>query len=477
MPKHARPGAQHVSRTGTEGFVKQEETPEKKRKYDEAIKFQDLHSQPAVDTVRAADMDNIHFSDPLEDFNYTLYSAKNRGPPIHNNVLFHPWMRGTHNSGTFCKDEMPDSSRLAQSLSGDTLVPGSFVSGSFAATEPIYGDSADTFAPISLTAGSGNTDTVDGRHMNVMEEDIQDEYTVSATPAEESDFAVSESEEDRPRKTQKINKDGAPRKPRRPRPKLLKWSDDDWKNVCLGIVWACGETGIQIPFEQAAQVVGEKCTAGALQQALLKLRGKQIDAGHQIPNLKMAWTRKNRYAAPNAKAKPSQEPEANKPRKKPTRMEATQSLLVTLSRAYSNQDRQGMACPYKWKKPPRKARSSTLCSSADTKQGHSSDTSAFFSGFNSDCGTFPYGQAGGFQDCVFSPKMPAASQGDGYLPATPMTGHHFYNFSPATPFNQNIGYLQGMSMVEEDFTRLLTTQGLHDLGNGFADATDDVFTT
>lgn len=58
-----------------------------------------------------------------------------------------------------------------------------------------------------------------------------------------------------------------------------------------------------------------------------------------------------------------------------------------------------------------------------------------------------------------------------------MTGHHFYNFSPATPFNQNIGYLQGMSMVEEDFTRLLTTQGLHDLGNGFADATDDVFST
>jgi hypothetical protein len=32
-------------------------------------------------------------------------------------------------------------------------------------------------------------------------------------------------------------------------------------------------------------------------------------------------------------------------------------------------------------------------------------------------------------------------------------------------------------MAEEDFTRLLTTEGLHDLGNGFADATDDVFTT
>jgi hypothetical protein len=109
----------------------------------------------------------------------------------------------------------------------------------------------------------------------------------------ESDYGSRQSSRIPPR-TPKINKDGAPRKPRQPRPKLLKWNDNDWKNVVLGIIWACGETGVQIPFDQAAQVVGENCTAGAMQQAILKLRQKQIDAGYQIPSLRMAWTRKNR---------------------------------------------------------------------------------------------------------------------------------------------------------------------------------------
>jgi hypothetical protein len=132
---------------------------------------------------------------------------------------------------------------------------------------------------------------------------------VSYTPTYDSDYVESDRDDRRPSKIPKINKDGVPRKPRQPRPKLLKWSDNDWKNVVLGIVWACGETGVQIPFDQAAQVVGESCTAGALQQAILKLRGKQIDEGYEIPSLRMAWTRKNKRAsssASSANAKPQQ---------------------------------------------------------------------------------------------------------------------------------------------------------------------------
>jgi hypothetical protein len=135
-------------------------------------------------------------------------------------------------------------------------------------------------------------------------------------------------------KTTKINKDGAPRKPRQPRPKLLKWSDTDWKNVVLGITWACGETGVQIPFDQAAQIVGENCTAGALQQAILKLRGKQIAEGYQIPSLKMAWTRKNRNrrsSSPIANAKTMQVQAPAKTRsRRHTIQKNARSLIVKL---------------------------------------------------------------------------------------------------------------------------------------------------
>jgi hypothetical protein len=137
--------------------------------------------------------------------------------------------------------------------------------------------------------------------------EYKDRVFVSNTPTYDSDYAESDRDDRRPSKIPKINKDGAPRKPRQPRPKLLKWSDNDWKNVVLGIVWACGETGVQIPFDQAAQVVGKSCTAGALQQAILKLRGKQIDEGYNIPSLRMAWTRKTKHAASsssNANASP-----------------------------------------------------------------------------------------------------------------------------------------------------------------------------
>ncbi|KAL5121682.1 hypothetical protein ACEQ8H_000369 [Pleosporales sp. CAS-2024a] len=173
---------------------------------------------------------------------------------------------------------------------------------------------------------------------------------VSLTPFGGSDYDDSDYDARRPSKVPKKNKDGFPRKPRQPRPKLLKWDDNDWKNVALGLVWACGDNGIQIPFDQASQVVSESCTAGALQQALLKLRAKQIAEGFQIPLLRMAWTRKNKNGAPsmsNADPIPPQGTVKNTlPKKKPTRVAGAQSLVITLRRAYKDSDREHLAYPY-----------------------------------------------------------------------------------------------------------------------------------
>jgi hypothetical protein len=227
--------------------------------------------------------------------------------------------------------------------------------------------------PSSFDAGHDSHDGHDG-HGGVDGENEQVINTVSAFDDDSSRYEGSDSEEERPRKAAKLNKDGVPRKPRRPRPKLLKWSDDDWKNVILGIVWACGENGIQIPFEQAAKVVGEHCTAGALQQALLKLRGKQIAEGYQIPSLKMAWTRKNRYATPpssSANSKSAQDLDDDKTvslRKEPACVEVTQSKVIALKRSYNESDRKGISFPYQWKKPLHR-QSNAYSEPTDTKQG------------------------------------------------------------------------------------------------------------
>jgi len=158
--------------------------------------------------------------------------------------------------------------------------------------------------------------------------------SVSYTPTYDSDYAESDREDLPPSKIPKINKDGAPRKPRQPRPKLLKWSDNDWKNVVLGIVWACGETGVQIPFDQAGQVVGESCTAGALQQAILKLRGKQIAEGYQIPSLRMAWTRKNkRSSSLSSTANTNPQPNAGQDPLTPSRPSLIVKLKVLVSKS------------------------------------------------------------------------------------------------------------------------------------------------
>lgn len=225
---------------------------------------------------------------------------------------------------------------------------------------------------------------VQGRMSSEIKEEMdQSDHPVSSNPLY-SEYEESDMEDRRASKVPKINKDGAPRKPRQPRPKLLKWSDNDWKNVALGLVWACGENGIQIPFDQAAQVVGDSCTAGALQQALLKLRCKQIAEGIQIPSLRMAWARKNKNSASSsstANANNAQDSTPTKsmlPKKKPTRWEGNQSFIITLKRAYQKADRMHLDSPHTYKKAPRqkqRVRTGNAIMINDNSSGDVSSTS------------------------------------------------------------------------------------------------------
>lgn len=489
------------SRTEDSDFVEQEENLDQKHKRIEVTRMHVRYQASPVDAAHAHEMENIHHTPtppghPPAFFNNPFYHG---GPPPG------PGGHTSGNNGTFFNNDFVSHSDISKSLSGETLVPNSFAAGSCATVQPTYHGCTSPFDPSSVTSLSsyfggasmygsvpttyrsapssflgptyfdgsdlfastppvldtGKTKQAGAAHADLKQELAQDGYSVSATPMYESDIALSESEDERPYKAPKLNKDGVPRKPRQPRAKLLKWSDDDWKNVCLGIVWACGETGVPIPFEQAAQVVGEKCTAGALQQALLKLRGKQIAEGYQIPNLKMAWTRKNRHAAPGAITKAFQEPEAKRPRKKPTRVEATQTLLVTVPRAYNDEDRQGIVRPYKWKKSPRRSRSLVPQSFASVKK--------------EGAGSSTFTQVGDTSDSIHYAQSLSASQDAGYLRATPMIGLPFHDPSSVAPFGHNTGHVQGMEIGGGEYANLFNTDGIHDFGDGFADATDDVY--
>ncbi|KAH9872849.1 hypothetical protein J1614_005243 [Plenodomus biglobosus] len=211
-------------------------------------------------------------------------------------------------------------------------------------------NSAATSRPMSVQPSSGFVEVESS--IKTEDDDEFNDY-VSFTPSPGDEYDESEDSDGftfegfRAKPIPKTNKNGTRRKPRLPRAKLLKWTDNDWKNVVLGIIWACGETGTQIPFDQAAQIVGESCTAGALQQAVLKLRQKQVAEGNWIPSLRMAWTRKPRNSDPSllnaddAKvSKDAAKPKTMLGKKKATRFSGNQSLIVTLKRAYSESDRE-----------------------------------------------------------------------------------------------------------------------------------------
>ncbi|KAF2181708.1 hypothetical protein K469DRAFT_691798 [Zopfia rhizophila CBS 207.26] len=139
------------------------------------------------------------------------------------------------------------------------------------------------------------------------------------------------------------------RKQRDPRPKLQKWNDSDWKMAVLGIVWACGEKDIDIPWDDAAPIINQFCSGGALQQALLKLRRKLQGEGKTVPGpLKMTWTRSKKNSKPSSSksqpakptpssigselstVKPAEATRSRLERKRPTAEQGTQACFVRL---------------------------------------------------------------------------------------------------------------------------------------------------
>ena len=205
--------------------------------------------------------------------------------------------------------------------------------------------------PHDESYGNGQFDGPNDK--KALESNVSDSVHIKQEKQEHSGFK-DESDEDYidVNKIPKTRKDGTSRKPRQPRPKLLKWNDNDWKQLVLGIVWACGEAGISIPFSQAAQVVHDGCTAGALQQAILKLRVKQNAAGEQVPPLRMAWTRNKAGNVANngdqTSAPPKGPTRAMIARRKPTRYQQNQTLMFTFKRAYVEADRALLPFPYRY---------------------------------------------------------------------------------------------------------------------------------
>jgi hypothetical protein len=272
---------------------------------------------------------------------------------------------------------------------------------------------ADATPSMNVAAVQTEHATREDKDITEVKQEVEMENVVSSTPLGGSEYYESDYDEQRPSKIPKLNKDGIPRKPRQPRPKLLKWDDNDWKNVALGLVWACGENGIQIPFDQASQIVSESCTAGALQQALLKLRGKQIAEGFQIPSLRMAWTRKNKNINSStfrANSPKAQDKATGTPKKKPTRFAGNQSLVVTLKRAYRDADRSHIDSPHTLE---RAAALKALC--APMPAGTKALSSPSYD----------------FETPIYVPMTPVSPyHAQGHLPYTPSTSPFRYRPSP-----------------------------------------------
>ncbi|CAI6333679.1 unnamed protein product [Periconia digitata] len=140
--------------------------------------------------------------------------------------------------------------------------------------------------------------------------------------------------QDQPKK-RKINKNGEPRKVRKPRAFLRQWNENDVTRALMGIVWAAGENNIRLPFDQAAQVVGEGCTASALQQAILKIHTRINEEGAQIPKIKMSWPSKaSNTSDSNTNGAGSDSNSIGRPHRSATSPKSNQTLMVTLKGAY-----------------------------------------------------------------------------------------------------------------------------------------------
>ncbi|KAJ5151270.1 uncharacterized protein N7482_010522 [Penicillium canariense] len=73
------------------------------------------------------------------------------------------------------------------------------------------------------------------------------------------------------------------RKPRKEKRQLVRWDGDLDTLLLLTVQSACNLTGVKIPWEKVAELMGEKFTEGAIVQHLSKLRLRREAANQRVP--------------------------------------------------------------------------------------------------------------------------------------------------------------------------------------------------
>ncbi|KAJ4353748.1 uncharacterized protein N0V89_005478 [Didymosphaeria variabile] len=265
--------------------------------------------------------------DPQMDDQYAMTSDANRGAQMHNPYAAAP----VRNPFSNYNSPSPDAQ-----MGGQYVVSG-------ANPIPAFGQGPSPHPQMdnqhAVDSGSNpypsyNNPTFDGysndqspasSDIHIKREHDDGDYVDSDLAADEdiNDEAYSE----QLGKKRKINKNGRMRKVRQPRGNLRRWDENDVSRALMGIVWACGENGVQIPFDQAAKLVDQTCTAGALQQAILKIQTKLNKDGEQIPRIKMNWPKKrDSFTGTKTVVRDN----GKVPRKKPTLTQATQCNITSL---------------------------------------------------------------------------------------------------------------------------------------------------
>ncbi|CAG7950474.1 unnamed protein product [Penicillium nalgiovense] len=90
---------------------------------------------------------------------------------------------------------------------------------------------------------------------------------------------------------------------------LVRWDVDTDIRLLLAIQYVCNKTGVKIPWKDAAEVMGEKFTEGAIVQHLSKLRSKREEQDKpNPPPLKRAANGNHKGDAGKKKGSPKQDP-------------------------------------------------------------------------------------------------------------------------------------------------------------------------
>lgn len=90
----------------------------------------------------------------------------------------------------------------------------------------------------------------------------------------------------------KIKKNGQPYKARLTGRKLCLWEKDDLEKAVIGLIIAANKVDANLDYELAASFIG--VTAGAFQQAIVKIHKKLTGQGMDLPKIHMKWKPRDR---------------------------------------------------------------------------------------------------------------------------------------------------------------------------------------